>query len=150
MIALACDHGGFERKETIRRFLTENGYQAKDFGCYSKESADYPDFALPAANAVASGECECGILVCTTGVGMCIAANKVRGVRCALCVNKDMAMLSRQHNDANMLALGARLVTDDEAKELVRAWLAASFEGGRHERRVQKITEYESNRKREG
>lgn len=148
-IALAADHGGFERKETIKLFLTERGHEVRDFGCFSKDSVDYPDFAFPAAEAVADQSCDFGILVCTTGVGMSISANKVPGVRCALCEDAEVAVLSRQHNNANMLALGAKLVSDERAKEIVSAWLETPFEGGRHQRRVNKIMKYDTCRNRE-
>ena len=148
-IALAADHGGFERKESIRSHLTEMGYDVQDFGCFSAESVDYPDYAFPAAEAVANGACEFGIVVCTTGVGVSICANKVRGVRCALCSDPEVAALSRRHNDANMLALGAKHVSEEQAMEIVRVWLETPHDGGRHARRVLKITEYERAKKRE-
>lgn len=138
-IAMACDHGGLELKETIKQHLTERGFEVRDFGTYTKESCDYPDYARPAAEAVASGECERGILVCTTGIGVSITANKVRGIRCALLSDPVSARLTRQHNDTNMMALGQGFVGPMLALQIVDIWLDTEFEGGRHLRRVEKI-----------
>jgi len=139
MIALACDHGAYALKETIKKHLQDKGYEVKDFGTYSEESCDYPDFGAPAARAVASGECEKGIVMCTTGIGISISANKVKGIRCALLSDPVSARLTRQHNDTNMMALGAGFVGPMLAKEIVDVWLGTEFEGGRHQRRVDKM-----------
>lgn len=138
-ISLASDHGGFELKTQIGDYLRSLGHTVEDFGTMSKESCDYPDFAKPAAQAVAQGRCERGIVVCTTGIGVSITANKVRGVRCALCVNPDMAHMTRAHNNANMIALGQKYVDFGTAKRIVDEFLNTDFDGGRHARRVDKI-----------
>lgn len=143
MIAIACDHGALALKETVKKHLEERGLSCRDFGTNSPESCDYPDFAGPAALSVASGECEKGIVLCTTGIGVSITANKVRGVRCALLSDLMSARLTRQHNDANMMALGAGVVGEKLALEIVDAFLDTPFEGGRHARRVEKMMEYE-------
>ena len=143
MIALACDHGAYELKEAVKRHLDARGIAYKDFGTNSKESCDYPDFAGPAAQAVGRGECEKGIVMCTTGIGVSITANKVKGVRCALVSDLMSARLTRQHNDTNVLALGAGVVGQMLALEIVDVWLDTAFEGGRHARRVDKIMAYE-------
>ena len=142
MIALACDHGAYELKEAVKRHLDARGIAYKDFGTNSKESCDYPDFAGPAAQAVGRGECEKGIVMCTTGIGVSITANKVKGVRCALVSDLMSARLTRQHNDTNV-ALGAGVVGQMLALEIVDVWLDTAFEGGRHARRVDKIMAYE-------
>ena len=139
MIALACDHGAYALKEIIKQHLQDKGYECKDFGTYSEESCDYPDFAAPAARAVASGECEKGIVMCTTGIGISISANKVKGIRCALLSDPVSARLTREHNDTNMMALGAGFVGPMLAKEIVDIWLGTEFQGGRHQRRVDKM-----------
>ena len=144
-IAIACDHGGFELKQAVLSHLDERGLAYRDFGCFSAESIDYPDFAFPACEAVVRGEYERGILICTTGIGMSICANKVRGVRCALCTNLHMAEMTRRHNDTNVLALGAHEVDVPLALEIVDTWLDTAYEGGRHARRVGKIMDYEQN-----
>lgn len=138
-IAMACDHGGLELKETIKAHLLERGFEVEDFGTYSKDSCDYPDFARPAAEAVASGTCERGILVCTTGIGVSITANKVKGIRCALLSDPVSARLTRQHNDTNMMALGQGFVGPMLALQIADIWLDTAFEGGRHQRRVDKM-----------
>ena len=143
MIALACDHGAFVLKEKVKAHLLERGYAVEDFGTHSTESCDYTDFAVLAANAVAGGVCERGIVLCTTGIGMSIAANKVRGIRCALCTDTLMAEMTRRHNDTNMLALGAGITGDMTALRIVETWLGTEYEGGRHQRRVDKIMEIE-------
>ena len=145
MIALACDHGALALKEAIKAHLDEKGLSYKDFGTNSTESCDYPDFAGPAARAVASGECEKGIVCCTTGIGVSIVANKVPGVRCALLHDHMSARLTRQHNDANMMALGAAITSPMMAMELIDIFLSTEFQGGRHQRRVDKITAMEHN-----
>ena len=143
MIALACDHGAYALKETVKAHLIEKGYEVKDFGTNSTESCDYPDFAGPAARSVASGECEKGIVLCTTGIGVCITANKVRGIRCALLHDLLSAKMIRQHNDTNMMALGAGVTGEKLALEIVDTWLTTDFEGGRHQRRLEKLMRYE-------
>ncbi|MBQ3356998.1 MAG: ribose 5-phosphate isomerase B [Oscillospiraceae bacterium] len=138
-ISMGCDHGGLELKETIKAHLLERGFEVEDFGTYSKDSCDYPDFARPAAEAVASGACERGILVCTTGIGVSITANKVKGVRCALLSDLMSAKMTRQHNDTNMMALGQGVVGPMLALQIVDVWLDTAYEGGRHQRRIDKM-----------
>ena len=138
-IALGCDHGALELKLAIRAFLENRGYEIQDFGTHTKESCDYPDFAAAAAKAVADGQCQWGIVLCTTGVGVSIAANKIDGIRCALVSDLMTARLTRQHNDSNVLALGAGVVGEKLALEIVDVWLNTAFEGGRHQRRVDKL-----------
>ena len=142
-IALACDHGGLNLKNEIIKYLSANGYEYEDFGTKTTESCDYPDFALLAAEAVASGECEKGILVCSTGIGVSIVANKVPGVRCAHCHDSYCAEFTRRHNDSNVLALGEKVVGTGYALKIVETFLTTAFEGGRHQRRVDKITAIE-------
>lgn len=142
-IAIACDHGGLNLKNEIKKYLLNNGYEVKDFGCDTTDSCDYPDHALPAAEAVASGECERGIVVCSTGIGVSIVANKVPGVRCAHCHDTYCAEFTRLHNNSNMLALGEKVVGSGYALKIVEIFLKTEFEGGRHERRVNKITDIE-------
>ena len=139
MIAIGCDHGAFALKEALKYHLTARGLEYKDFGTYSEESCDYVDFAAPAARAVASGECDRGIVLCTTGIGVSITANKIHGIRCALLSDLMSARLTRAHNDTNMMALGAGVVGQKLALEIVDMWLDTPFEGGRHQRRVDKI-----------
>ena len=146
MIALACDHGALELKEAIKKHLEELGLAYRDFGTDSKDSCDYPDFAGPASTGVASGACEKGIVCCTTGIGVSIVANKVPGVRCALLHDHMSARLTRQHNDANMMALGAAICSPMMAMELIDIFLNPEFQGGRHPRRVDKITALEQAR----
>ncbi len=143
-IAVACDHGGLVLKNVLLRYLAQNGYDAVDFGTDCTDSCDYPDFALPAAEAVASGECERGILVCSTGIGISIAANKVPGIRCAHCHDTYSAKYTRLHNDANMLAFGQKIIGEGLMLEIVETFLNTPFEGGRHQRRVDKISAIES------
>ena len=135
-IAMGCDHGGYALKETVKKLLEENGHEVVDCGTHSTESCDYPVFGEAAARKVQSGECERGIVVCTTGIGISIAANKVRDVRCALCHDPLSAEMSRRHNNANMLALGAGIVGKNMAERIVSVFLSTEFEGGRHARRV--------------
>lgn len=142
-IAIGADHGGYELKEEIKKYLTENGYELKDFGTYSTDSCDYPDYGLKVAEAVASKEYEFGILICGTGIGISIAANKVPGIRAALCSDTFSAHATREHNDANILAMGARVVGPGLALDIVKTFLNAKFEGDRHVRRLDKITEIE-------
>ena len=138
-IAIASDHAGFRLKEVLEAHLRQMGCMVRDFGTDSEAPVDYPDFIRPAAESVAAGRCDLGIVLGGSGNGEAIAANKVRGVRCALCWNTDSARLAREHNDANMIAIGARLVGESEARSIVAAWLAASFQGGRHARRIAKL-----------
>jgi ribose 5-phosphate isomerase B len=140
-IALAADHAGFEEKEKIKKTLDELGVEYTDMGTNSGDSVDYPDYAIKAAEAVASGEFDQGLLVCGSGTGMAIAANKVRGVRAAVAWSEDIARLAREHNDANVLSLAARFNSPEEMDRIVRAWFAADFEAGRHAKRVDKINE---------
>ena len=142
-VALACDHGGLNLKKKIIAHLELNGYEVEDFGTKTTDSCDYPDFALPAAEAVAKGDCEMGIVVCSTGIGVSIVANKVPGVRCAHCHDSYCAEFTRLHNNANMLALGEKVVGEGYALKIVDTFLKTQFEGGRHERRVDKITQIE-------
>lgn len=144
MIALACDHGAYDLKEALKKHLEAKGLTCKDFGCYSKESCDYADFAAPAARAVASGECDRGIVCCTTGIGVSITANKIKGIRCALVSDLMTARLTRQHNDTNMLAMGAGVIGEKLALEIADVWLDTAFEGGRHARRVAKMMALEN------
>jgi len=140
-IAIASDHAGYRYKEEIKSFLVDQGHEVQDFGTGSEESVDYPTFIHPAAVAVADGACERGIVLGGSGNGEAMAANRVKGVRCALCWSPESARLARQHNDANMISLGQRLVTLDIALEIVRIWLETPFEGGRHVRRIQLLDE---------
>jgi len=138
-IALGTDHAGYTHKEAINLFLLEKGYQTKDFGTFSEESVDYPDYVRPAAEAVAEGLCDLGIVLGGSGNGEAMAANKVKGVRCALCWSVETAKLAKQHNDANVLSLGQRQISQELALEIVDAWLNESFEGGRHLRRIRML-----------
>ncbi len=142
-ISLGADHRGFELKEKLKEYLSGQGHEVIDFGTASTESVDYPDFGFKVAESVARGEADFGVLVCWTGNGMNIAANKVKGVRSALCLNDEMATLARAHNDANVLALASCFVSESTAKKILDVWLATDFEGGRHARRLEKITGYE-------
>lgn len=140
MIALGSDHGGYDLKIKVKKHLEELGYECKDYGCYDKSSCDYPDFGRAAAKAVASGECDRGIVVCTTGIGISMVANKVKGVRCALCTDAYLAKMTRLHNDANMLALGGGFLGDNLAMEIVDTFLNTEFSNGEnHIRRIGKI-----------
>lgn len=141
-IAIASDHAGFGLKEKIKNFLKELGYEYEDFGTDTEESVDYPDYALKVAESVVK-ECDRGILICGSGIGMSMSANKVPGIRAALCSNTEMARLSREHNDANVLTMGARMIDEARAKEIVNVWLKTEFLGERHLRRVNKMTDIE-------
>ena len=143
MIAIASDHGGYHLKEHIKAYLAAKGITCQDFGTDSTESCDYPVFGKAAAEAVASGQCEKGIVICTTGIGISITANKVKGIRCALCADSLSAEMTRRHNDANMLAMGAGMVGPNLAERIVDTFLNTEFEGGRHQRRVDLITAME-------
>lgn len=138
-IAIGSDHAGFTYKEKIREFLAEQGHQVQDLGTYSEESVDYPQWIRPVAEAVANGEYQRGIVLGGSGNGEAIVANKVRGIRCTLCWNVESAKFARQHNDANVLSIGQRLVSEQTALEVVDAWLNTEFEGERHERRIKQI-----------
>ena len=135
-IAIGCDHGGYLLKQDILIWLEENDYDFEDFGCYHAESVDYPVSAEKVARAVASGECEKGIVICTAGMGVSMAAKKVKGIRCALCGDSDGAEMTRRHNDANVLAMGAGIIGPNMAKKITEVFLTTAFEGGRHARRV--------------
>jgi ribose 5-phosphate isomerase B len=135
-IALASDHGGFELKTKVKSYLEENGHDVIDLGCNTEESTDYPEYGKACGEAVMRGDAERGIVICGTGIGMSIAANKVKGIRCALCTSLIMAEMSRKHNNANIIALGARILEHDFALSIVEMWLNTEFEGGRHQRRV--------------
>ena len=142
-VALGADHAGWELKEALKAWLIDQGHQILDFGTHSPDSVDYPDYAAQVAEAVAADKVETGVLVCGTGIGMAIAANKVPGVRAATCSDLYTARMSREHNDANVLALGGRLLAPDAAVEIVATWLATAFQGDRHRRRLTKIAELE-------
>ncbi len=139
-IALGTDHAGYELKERLKRHLTEHGHEVTDCGTYSAEACDYPDFVYPAALAVGTGECDRAIVIGGSGNGEAIVANKVRGIRCAVCWNEETARLSRAHNDANVISIGARMVTAKLALTMIGIWLTTSFDGGRHAQRIEKVT----------
>ena len=145
-IAMAADHGGFALKEQLRQYVESKGHEVNDFGCYSPDRADYPDYGIACGEAVVKGEADRDIVVCGTGIGISIAANKVKGVRCALCTDPVMARLCREHNNANMLSLGERIVGLELAKGIVDAFLDTPAGGGRHVERVAKITAYDEAR----
>ena len=138
-IAIGCDHGGYLLKQDILIWLEEHDYEFEDFGCYNTESVDYPVYAEKVARAVASGACDKGIVICTTGIGISIAANKVQGIRCAHCADCLEAEMTRRHNDANMMAIGAGFTGKNMAERMVEVFRTTEFEGGRHERRVNKM-----------
>ncbi|PLX33811.1 MAG: ribose 5-phosphate isomerase B [Clostridiales bacterium] len=142
-VALGSDHGGFELKEAIKKHLNRKGIEFADYGTFNNDSVDYPDYGRITAEAVMSGECDRGIVCCGTGIGISLAANKVKGIRCALVSEEYSARMAKSHNNANMIAMGGRVVGDGIATGIVDAWLEAEFEGGRHERRVEKIMEIE-------
>jgi len=142
-MALGCDHAGFSHKEAIKGHLLLKGVECKDFGTFSEDSVDYPEFVLPAAKAVAEGHCDLGIVLGGSGNGEAMAANKVRGVRCALCWSEETARLAKEHNDANVISIGQRQIPSDLAIKIVDAWLNASFEGDRHIKRIQMLDSYQ-------
>ena len=142
-IALACDHGGFRLKESVKEFLMSQGLEVLDFGTFSEDSVDYPDFAIKAIKALLRGEVDRAILMCGTGIGMSIVANRFPGIRAALCHDVYTARMSRLHNDANVLVMGGRVLSPEVAQEMVKVWLTEPFEGGRHERRLRKIEDIE-------
>ena len=144
-IALGCDHGALELKNAVKEHLENKGYEVADFGTYTLDSCDYPDFAEAAAKAVASGECEKGIVLCTTGIGISIAANKVKGIRCALLADTWSAKMTREHNDTNMMAMGAAIVGKMLALQIVDTWLGTEFSGeAKHQRRIDKVMALEN------
>jgi RpiB/LacA/LacB family sugar-phosphate isomerase len=145
-IILGADHAGFDAKERLKAALIEEGYEIRDAGTAGKASCDYPDFAAAVARSVSAGEADRGILVCGTGIGMSIAANKVKGIRAAVCHDRETARMSRAHNDANILCMGARVITVETMLEMIREWLAVRFESGRHARRLDKIRSMEEDR----
>ena len=142
-IAMGSDHGGYLLKEHVKKYLTGQGHEIVDFGCNSLESCDYPQFGAAAARAVADGSCERGIVICTSGIGISISANKIKGIRCALCSEPLSAEMTRRHNNANMLAMGAGMTGPNMAERLVDTFLTTEFEGGRHQRRVDGISALE-------
>ena len=139
-IALGADHAGYLLKETVKNFLTEKEIEFKDFGTFKMDSCDYPEYAFKTGQAVLGGEADLGILICGTGIGMSIAANKMKGIRAAIALDEQSAQMSRLHNDANILCLGARILEEDAAVKVVETWLNTSFEGGRHQKRLNLIT----------
>ena len=145
MIAIGSDHGGFELKNKIVKWLEENGYDVKDFGIHENKSVDYPDIAEVVCKSIISGQCDRGILVCGTGIGISIAANKIKGIRAAVCGDIYSAAMTKRHNNANVITLGGRVVGEDVGIEIVKAWLTNEFEGGRHQNRIDKITNLENN-----
>ncbi len=144
MIAIGCDHGGFALKEAVKKHLEEKGIEIKDFGCYSTESVDYAVHAAKVAHCVAEGEAEYGILVCSTGIGISIAANKVKGIRAALCCDTHAAEMTRRHNNANILCMGGLVISEQTGLDIVDTFLSFDFEGGRHQRRVDQIVAIEN------
>jgi ribose 5-phosphate isomerase B len=143
-IAIACDHGGFILKESVAEAVKESGCEVLDLGTFSEQSVDYPDYACLVANAVLKNEADAGILLCGTGIGISIAANKFKGIRCALLNSEFAAQMAKEHNNANVIALGGRVTASGEAKKIVKAYLSATFAGGRHQDRLNKITKLES------
>ena len=143
-IAIACDHSALELKEVVKNLLAERGVECRDFGTYTTDSCHYPIFGARAAKAVANGQCDLGIVICGTGIGMSMVANKVKGIRCALCSDTFSARMTRIHNNSNMLALGARVIGVELAKDIVNAWLDAEFEGGRHQVRLDMMSALEN------
>lgn len=142
-ISLGADHGAYELKEAIKKHLDEKGIMYKDYGCFSKDSVDYPKYAYIAANAVAKGDCDYGIICCTTGLGVSMAANKVKGIRAAVCTNEMLAEMTRRHNNANVICMGQNVVSEDLAMKMIDIFLSTEFEGGRHNRRVNLLTDIE-------
>lgn len=138
-IALGSDHAGYKMKEVIKAHLIGNGYDVVDYGTDSEDAVDYPDYCRPAAESVARGECNCGIVFGGSGNGEAMVANKVSGIRCGVCWNVESALLTKEHNNANMIAIGGRMVSEEQGIEIVNAWLTSDFQGGRHQPRVDKI-----------
>ena len=145
-IAIASDHGGYDYKQELIPYIESLGHQVLDLGCHGPASVDYPDYGIPCAQAVARGAADRGGVICGTGIGISISANKVPGIRCALCTDPVMARLTREHNDANMLAMGGRIIGIELAKGIVQVFLSTEFSGGRHKTRIDKIAQYEANR----
>ena len=146
-VAVGCDHGGFVLKDRVIATLKDLGAEVVDYGCFDESSVDYPEYGEKVARVVASGECALGVVMCGTGIGISIAANKVKGIRAAVVTNTYMAKLTKNHNNANIIALGGRVISADEAEEIVRAWYTAEYEGGRHQRRVDMIAKIEEGNK---
>lgn len=144
MIAIGCDHGGINIKNAVIEYMKENGIAYKDFGCYTTESVDYPVYAYQVAKTVADGEAELGIICCGTGIGVSMAANKVKGIRAAVCTDEFCAEMTRRHNNANVMCMGGRVIDEEKAVKLASIFLNTPFEGGRHEKRVNMITEIEN------
>lgn len=142
-IAIASDHGGFDLKESLKKYLVDNGYEVKDVGTYSKDSCHYPEFAVKCAELVKNKECQFGVIVCTSGEGVAIAANKIKGIRAGIGYNKTVSRLMREHNDANVITFGAKFTTLEQAVARTNAFLNAQFQGGRHAIRVQMINDLE-------
>jgi len=142
-VAIGADHAGYETKEKIKRVLDEMGIEYEDLGTYSTEPVDYPDFGAAVGKKVASGEADEGIVICGSGIGIAIAANKIKGIRAAQAWNEETARLARQHNNANVLAIGARVLPEEEIQKILKAWFEAKFEGGRHTKRIEKIKQLE-------
>lgn len=142
-IAIGCDHGGIVLKDAVTSTLEALGAEVVDLGTNSTDSVDYPTYGLKVAETVASGQCDAGVIMCGTGIGISISANKVPGIRCAVVTNTYMAQLTKNHNNANIISLGGRVITPDEAKDIVKAWYTAEYEGGRHQRRLDMITDIE-------
>ncbi len=145
MIAIGCDHGGLELKDFIVEYLKKSGYEVKDFGIYETHSVDYPDIAKTVCKSILKDECDRGILICGTGIGMSIAANKFNGIRAAVCGDIYSAKMTKIHNNSNVITMGARVIGQETAREIVNAWLTNEYEGGRHQNRLDKITEIEKN-----
>lgn len=143
-IALGADHGAYELKSSIKKHLDEKGIEYIDYGCFSKESVDYPKYAYLAASAVSKKECDFGIICCTTGLGVSMAANKVKGVRAAVCTNEMLAEMTRRHNNANVICMGQNVISDELANKMVDIFISTEFDGGRHERRVNLLTDIEN------
>ena len=141
LLAIGSDHGGYELKEFLKSILIESGYEVKDFGCFSQESVDYPDIAIPLCKELQKGSFERGILICGTGIGMSITANRFKGIRATLCNDLFSAKMSRRHNNSNILCMGGRIIGKDLAKEILNIWLTEPFDGDRHLRRINKIDE---------
>ena len=142
-VAIGCDHGGFVLKDAVVDELKKLGAEVVDLGCFSTDSVDYPEYGLKVANAVAQQRCDLGVVMCGTGIGISIAANKVKGIRAAVCTNAFMAEMTRRHNDANVIALGGRVITPDMAAKCTKIWLETKFAGGRHQNRLDKIAKIE-------
>lgn len=142
-IAIGCDHGGIVLKGAVVEALTELGAEVVDLGCYSTDSVNYPEYGYKVAKAVASKEVDAGVVMCGTGIGISISANKVKGIRCAVVTNTYMAQLTKEHNNANIIALGGRVINEEEAKAIVKAWYTAEYQGGRHQTRLDMIADIE-------